>query len=131
MSTSATNDNFMEILGAGTGLQTTVKNNEMISGNRSPNRSFPRSLERSETFCESSGSSDKYYIRIKDILQSTNTGETKFRELFLCRYAMYPQLENDPKTKELLSRSSLSDNEMMILTQKHFNDFAGALIIEH
>lgn len=49
----------------------------------------------------------------------------KFTTLFRTRYALEPQVDLDEKLQQCLKRGSVTDRDLMYLSQKHLNEFGG------
>lgn len=69
---------------------------------------------------------DTYCLTLKHILESSESDmRKKFDELFIHRYGIMPQRENDKKLQQTLLHRSLSENDLLLLTQRHFNEYGG------
>lgn len=77
-------------------------------------------------------SNDEYIDSIEKVLNNYQDEDIvkTFENLYTIRYAITPQLEADANLMSVLRRygSSISPRELMILTQKHFNEYGGFLI---
>ena len=68
---------------------------------------------------------DTYFKDVNQILEKTCDRNEKFTQLFYTRFGLSPQIELDTKLQATLERPTLSHKDLLILTQKHFNQFGG------
>lgn len=68
---------------------------------------------------------DKYCDILKDILSRSSSAREKFEDLFRYRYGIESQLMKDKRLQSKLDREDGDD--LLSLTQKHFNDYGGIL----
>jgi hypothetical protein len=74
---------------------------------------------------EDGTNNDTYFKSIAKTLQTYNNKEDKFTNLFRTRFGLKPQINHDKKLMTALNRTILSDKDLLILTQQHFNEFGG------
>ena len=76
---------------------------------------------------------DEYCIMIKKLLNDfskNNNHHEHFVQLYKARFAHDPNIELDVHLYNTLKSHSLSNKQLMVLTQKHFNDFGGSIITD-
>lgn len=141
MSEQQETEDFRKLLGQGAEQISMPKPKSSKSKRNQPHKEIAVDESQEETIVESpttihlahdradEDSEDTYSSALREVLDARfGSNDKKFFELFIHRYGIQPQMKHDKKLQKLLQKPSLSDDEFMLYTQRHFNEYGGFLI---